>query len=121
MSEDSRILITPAETIPKEETIKRLLLFFNTVFLIHPDDAALINDGEVVIEAPNHLNKYTWAPRVIYPREDNYKEKFAESVSKPPPQIKKHINKEIFFCRKVRKHFTKQIVNLKNIEKQLSN
>ena len=51
-------LILPGESPPSESQLKRQLLFFDSILIIHPDDRALINEGEIVEKFPNTTIKW---------------------------------------------------------------
>ena len=67
-------LILPGESPPSESQLKRQLLFFDSILIIHPDDRALINEGEIVEKFPNTTIK--WAEQNSFPRVADYEEKF---------------------------------------------
>lgn len=76
--EPLRALVLPGDEPPRRSSVKRLLLFFDSVTLIHPDDRALLNTGEIVEEYPGRISRIEWAERSAFPRSERYVETFAE-------------------------------------------
>ena len=72
-------LILPADTPLTSAELKKNLLFFDSVTLANPTDAALINDGDVVEQFP--MGKFTWAPRNNFPRSADYTDEIAYLLS----------------------------------------
>jgi hypothetical protein len=73
-----RALVLPADEAPRRSSLKRLLLFFDGVTLIHPEDRAFLNHGEIVEEYPGSISRIEWAERSVFPRSDGYEGSFAE-------------------------------------------
>ena len=53
MAKKTAALVLPSDTPPRRSRIKRLLLFFDSVLLIDPSDAAILNDGDLFEVFPN--------------------------------------------------------------------
>lgn len=82
-------LIIPADTPPLKESIKRQLLFFSSISLLHPDDKALINNGEVTEKFPNMTIQ--WSERAPFPRSDDYDSAYREILNETDRLQKKGI------------------------------
>jgi hypothetical protein len=77
-SESLRALVLPGDAPPRRSSLKRLLLFFDSVTLIHPEDRALLNSGEIVEEYPGRISRIEWAERSAFQRSSEYTEVFTE-------------------------------------------
>ena len=68
-----RALVLPADEPPRRSSLKRQLLFFDGIVLIHPDDRALVNDQEITETFPGGV-KFGWSSRAPFPRSEHYAE-----------------------------------------------
>jgi hypothetical protein len=66
-----RALVIPADEPPRRSSLKRQLLFFDGIVLIHPDDCALVNDQEITETFPGGMN-VAWSSRAPFPRSEHY-------------------------------------------------
>lgn len=95
----TKALVLPADVPPRRTSIKRQLLFFDSVLLVDPEaDFAILNKGEIVEKFPNG-RIMRWGEYGSYSRAPNYVEEyrvlFAEThklqtqgkirVLRPPP------------------------------------
>lgn len=65
-----RAIVLPGDEPPRRSRIKRLLLFSDSVALIHPTDKAVVNSGEISERFPKMT--VTWAERGPFPKSDDY-------------------------------------------------
>jgi hypothetical protein len=63
-------LIIPADSPPSGATLKKAVLFFDSVTLANPADRALVNDREVVEHFDN--TTVSWSSRNDFPRSPDY-------------------------------------------------
>lgn len=68
----SRILVLPADTPIRRSTVKRLLLYFDSVHLPSPEDRAFINENEIVEHYPGGIAEIRWAARGHFPESPSY-------------------------------------------------
>jgi hypothetical protein len=68
-----RCLILPADLPPRRSSIKRQLLFFDSVTIVHPEDRALLNDYEVR-ERYADGTEIQWTSRAPFPRSQGYED-----------------------------------------------
>lgn len=66
-------LILPADTPPRRSSLKRQLLFFDSVLLPSDEDIALINEHEISEKFPNGM-VVQWSLRTPFPRSQDYGE-----------------------------------------------
>lgn len=71
MAHSFNCLIIPADAPPRRSSLKRQLLFFDSVTLIHPDDRALVNDFELRETYPNGT-EIQLSARAPFPRVEEY-------------------------------------------------
>lgn len=74
MSDRVDALILPGDEPIKDVTLKKHLLFFDSLTLANPADESLINEGDIVEEFPECT--LTWAARNSFPRATNYVDDF---------------------------------------------
>lgn len=89
MSDRADALILPSDAAISETELKKSVLFFDSVTLANPSDAALVNDGEVVEKFPNLTCQ--WAPRNNFPREPDYVPKLEHLLASTSELRKKGI------------------------------
>ncbi|WP_437851692.1 hypothetical protein [Sorangium sp. So ce363] len=77
-------LIVPSDHPPRRSTIKRHLLFFDSVLLSDPSDAALINNFEVKETFRNGM-EVQWTLRVPFPRSSEYEDSLRELLRETKP------------------------------------
>lgn len=70
MTERCDALIIPADSPPSGATLKKAVLFFDSVTLANPADRALVNDREVVEHFDN--TTVSWSSRNDFPRSPDY-------------------------------------------------
>ena len=66
-------LILPADTPPRRSSLKRQLLFFDSVLLPSDEDIALINEHEISERFPNGM-LVQWSLRTPFPKSQDYAE-----------------------------------------------
>jgi hypothetical protein len=71
--------ILPGEQPPRRSSIKRQLLFFDSVWIVDPSDSSLLNMGDISQKYPDGL-EIQWTNRVPFPRSDGYTESIAQIV-----------------------------------------
>ena len=71
-------LIIPGDSPPKISSLKRQILFFDSISLVHPDDRAIVNDGELTEKFPGMT--ITWSDYARYPRTEYYEDKFQNII-----------------------------------------
>ena len=74
MSDRVDALILPGDEPIKDVTLKKHLLFFDSLTLANPADEALINEGDIIEKFPEAT--ITWAARNSFPRTPNYLDDF---------------------------------------------
>lgn len=72
-------LIIPGDAPPSGANVKRQILFFDSVTLIHPEDSALVNEDEIKEQFSRVL--ITWAPRNDFPRTDGYLDAYRQLIA----------------------------------------
>lgn len=72
-------LVIPDDLPPKISSLKRQILFFDSISLVHPDDRAVVNDGELTEKFPSM--EITWSDYATYPRSDDYEEEFRNIIN----------------------------------------
>lgn len=66
-------LILPADNPPRRSSIKRQLLFFDSILIPAENDVALINEFEISETFPNGMT-IQWAHRTPFPRSADYED-----------------------------------------------
>lgn len=72
-------LLLPSDAPPKQSSIKRNVLFFDSVSLVDPSDESLINEGEIKEQFPGAL--VVWSKRAPFPRTENYEAEYEEIIA----------------------------------------
>ncbi len=67
-------LVLPADTPIRRSTLKRLVLYFDTVSLVDPSDRALLNEREIVETFPGPISRIEWGEQVQFPRVLGYEQ-----------------------------------------------
>ena len=71
-------LIMPGDAPPSTVSLKRQLLFFDSIAIANPEDKALINFGEISEKFPGM--SITWADYASYPLIDGYLEEYENVI-----------------------------------------
>lgn len=70
----TKALLIPGDRPPTLASIKRQVLFFDSVLLMHPSDAAILNDREVSETFPHR--RIAWGQIWPYPRSGDYDDEY---------------------------------------------
>lgn len=68
------ILLIPGDLPPSSRSIKRLLLFHNSIHIPNVDDLAFVNENEIV-ENFHGFGSISWAERGRFPRAEGFEER----------------------------------------------
>ena len=71
-------LVIPGDSPPKVSSLKRQVLFFDSISLVHPDDRAVINDCELAEKFPGmEIKRSEYAS---YPRSYDYEDELRSII-----------------------------------------
>jgi len=82
-----KAIVLPNDTPPSEASLKRQLLFFDTVLVSTPDDQAILNANDVSEDFPDTRQTIRWGEIGPYPRATSYSDQFRYLRAQAEPAV----------------------------------